>query len=116
MRLLRFNSKMMSSSHDLALISHAQPDIQGTGSESDASDEHDDASEHASSEPEVVEDTVPVSHVYTVLIYSKIRARALPIPSHPGWVGNPLSDLQRPIQRLQRPSYSCRRSRCSYCC
>ena len=27
----------------------------------DASDEHDDASEHASSEPEVVEDTVPVS-------------------------------------------------------
>ena len=37
MRLLRFNSKMMSSSHDLALISHAQPDIQGTGSESDAS-------------------------------------------------------------------------------
>ncbi len=70
MRLLRFNSKMMSSSHELALISHAQPDSQGTGSESehgDASDEHDDASEHASSEPEVVEDTVPVSHVYTVL-------------------------------------------------
>lgn len=63
MRLLRFNSKMMSSSHDLALISHAQPESE----HGDASDEHDDASEHASSEPEVVEDTVPVSHVYTVL-------------------------------------------------
>ena len=54
---MSFNSKMMSSSHDSALISHAQPDSKGTGSES----------EHGDAFDEHVKDIVPVSHVYTVL-------------------------------------------------